>query len=111
MNFSSWLDIVTFMMSIVTALTLFLTCTCSREPPTPSILGKRRRKTMTAKSPKIISWDREKVCLPQSYMDLFGSDSVLPIPRKKDTLASFGLVGKVYLESHWTATEVVEVNF
>lgn len=63
---------------------------------------------MAAKSSKIISWDREVVCLPQSYMDLFGSDGVLPIPRKKkDILASFGLVGKVHLESDWTAAEVV----
>ena len=46
--------------------------------------------------------------MPQSYMDLFGSDGVLPIPRKKkDVLASFGLVGKVHLESDWTAAEVV----
>ena len=48
------------------------------------------------------------MCLPQSYMDLFGSDGVLPIPRKKkDVLASFGLVGKVHLESDWTAAELV----
>ena len=48
------------------------------------------------------------MCLPQSYMDLFGSDGVLPIPRKKkDILASFGLVGKVHLESDWTSAEVV----
>ena len=63
---------------------------------------------MAAKPSNIILWDREVVCLPQSYMDLFGSDGVLPIPRKKkDILASFGLVGKVHLESDWTAAEVV----
>ena len=45
------------------------------------------------------------MCSPQSYMDLFGSDGVLP--KKKDILASFGLVGKVHLESDWTAAEVV----
>ena len=32
-------------------------------------------------------------------MNLFGSDGVLPIPHKKKVIfASFGLVGKVYLE-------------
>ena len=41
-------------------------------------------------------------------MDLLGSDGVLPIPhKKKDILASFGLVGKVHLESDWPAAEVV----
>ena len=109
MNFASWLaDYDLDDEHSYSILTLFLTCTCSREPPTPSILGKRRRKTVAAKSSKIISWDREVVCLPQSYMDLFGLDGVLPIPRKKkDILASFGLVGKVHLESDWTAAEVV----
>ena len=54
---------------------------------------------MAAKSADY-SVDSEVVCLPQSYMDLFGSDGVLPIPRKKkDVLASFGLLGKVHLES------------
>ena len=63
---------------------------------------------MVVKSSKIIAWDREVVCLPQSYMDLFGSDGVLPIPcKKKDVFASFGLVGKVHLESDWTAAEVI----
>ena len=109
MNFASWLaDYDLYDKHSYSILTLFLTCTCSREPPTPYILGKRRRKTMAVKSSKIISWDREIVCLPQSYMDFFGSDGVLPVPRKKkDILASFGLVGKVHLESDWTAAEVV----
>lgn len=75
---------------------------------TPSILGKRRKKSIVAKPSKVITWDREVVCLPKSYMDLFGSDGVLPIPRKKkDILASLDLVGKVHLESDWTAAEVV----
>lgn len=39
---------------------------------------------------------------------LYGSDGVLSIPcKKKDILASFDLVGKIYLESDWTAAEVV----
>lgn len=64
---------------------------------------------MVAKPSKVITWDREVVCLPKSYMELFGSDGVLPIPRKKkDILASFDLVGKLHLESNWTAAEVVE---
>ena len=81
---------------------------CSDSPVTPSILGKRRRKSTVQKPSKVITWDREVVCLPKSYMDLFASDGVLPVPRKKkDILASFDLVGKVHLESDWTAAEVV----
>ena len=72
MNFVSWLaDYDLDNEHSYSILTLFLTCTCSHEPPTRSILGKQRRKTVAAKSSKIISWDREVVCLPQSYMDLF----------------------------------------
>ena len=67
---------------------------------TPLVLGKWRRKSTVAKPSKLITWDREVVCLPKSYMDLFASNGVLPVPRKKkDVLASFGLVGKVHLES------------
>ena len=81
----------------------------SRDPPmTPSVLGKQRRKSTVAKPSKLITWDREVVCLPKSYMDLFASNGLLPVPRKKkDVLASFDLVGKVHLESDWTAAEVV----
>jgi len=38
----------------------------------------------------------------------FGSNGVLPIPHKKDILASFDLVRKLHLESKWTAAKVVE---
>ena len=41
-------------------------------------------------------------------MDLFASDGVLPVRRKKKgILASFDRVGKVHLGSDWTAAEVV----
>ena len=60
---------------------------------------------MAAKPSKIVMWDREVVCLPK---DLFNSNGVLPIPRrKKDIMASFGLVGKLHLESHWTPADVI----
>lgn len=63
---------------------------------------------MAAKPSKIVMWDREVVCLPKSYMDLFNCDGVLPIPRKKkDILVSFGLVGKLHLESDWSPADVV----
>ena len=63
---------------------------------------------MAAKASKIVMWDREVVCLPKSYMDLFNSNGVLPIPRKKkDIMASFGLMGKLHLESDWSPAEVV----
>ena len=74
---------------------------------TPSVLGKRRRKSTVAKPSKLITWDREVVYLPKSYMDLFASNGLLPVPHKKDVLASFDLVRKVHLESDWTAAEVV----
>ena len=33
----------------------------------------------------------------------------MPIPRKKkDVLASFGLIGKIHLESNWTESEVLD---
>ena len=42
-------------------------------------------------------------------MELFNSSGVMPIPRKKkDILASFGLVGKVHLESNWSESRVLE---
>ena len=53
-------------------------------------------------------WDREVVCLPKSYMDLFNCDGVLPIPRKKkNVMAYFGLVGKLHLELDWSLADVV----
>ena len=115
MSFKSLSDIMSIsitMNEIVLVIDFnvsFLTCKCSRDPPmTPSVLGKRRRKSIVAKSSKVTTWDREVICLPKSYMDLYSSDGVLPIPRKKkDILASFDLVGKVHLESHWTAADVV----
>ena len=34
-------------------------------------------------------------------------DGIMPIPcKKKDTLVTFGLVGRIHLESDWTADEV-----
>ena len=68
----------------------------------PSILGKRRKRDHAPKPAKIVSWDREVICLPCCYMELFDSNGVMPIPRKKkDVLASFGLIGKVHLESSY----------
>lgn len=74
----------------------------------PSILGKRRRKREVATKPaKVASWDREVICLPSCYVELFSSNGVMPIPRKKkDVLGAFGLIGKIHLESTWTESEV-----
>lgn len=93
---------------IMNSMILFICCfVFSRE--TPSILGKRRRRNMSMKSSKIITWDREVICLPKCYMTLFNTKGVMPIPRKKkDILASFGLVGRVHLESDWSEREVIE---
>ena len=58
------------------------------------------------KPTKIMTWDREIVCLPNCYKDL-SVDGIMPIPRKKkDVLASFGLIGRLHLESDWTDDEV-----
>lgn len=47
--------------------------------------------------------------MPNCYMSLFSSNGVLPIPRKKkDILASYGLVGRLHLESDWSEGEVLE---
>ena len=41
------------------------------------------------------------------FLELFDSNGVMPIPRKKkDVLASFGLIGKIHLECIWTESEV-----
>ena len=46
--------------------------------------------------------------MPHCYMELFSSDGVMPIPRKKkEILASFGLVGRLHLESDWCESEVL----
>ena len=71
-------------------------------------MGKRRHHNVAAKSSKVIMWDREVVCLSKSYMDLFNCDGVLPTPTKrKNVMASFGLVGKLHLESDWSPAVVV----
>jgi len=73
--------------------------------PSISILGKRRR-NVSKKNGKV-TWDREIICLPNCYIK-FSSNGVLPIPRKKkDALASFGLVGRLHLESDWSESEVL----
>ena len=84
-------------------------CSASAEATTvPLILGKRRRRKVSVKPSKVVAWDREVVCLPHSYMKLFSTNGVMLIPRKKkDTLASFGLVGRLHLESDWSECEVV----
>ena len=62
---------------------------------------------MIAKSSKVVTWDRKVVCLLNSYMELFNSKECCPFhKRKKNNLASFGTVGKLHLESDWSATEV-----
>ena len=63
---------------------------------------------MSKKSGKIVTWDREIICLPNCYMSLFSLNRVLPIPhKKKDILASFGLVGRLHLESDWSEGKVL----
>ena len=77
--------------------------------PLPSILGKRRQKNVSKRSSKVVTWDREIICLPNCYKSLFSSNGVLPIPRKKkDILASYGLVGRLHLESDWSEGDVLE---
>ena len=81
---------------------------CSETTTVPSILGKRQRRKVSMKPSKIVTWDREVVCLPHSYMKMFSTNGVMPIPRKKkDILASFGLVGRLHLESDWLESEVI----
>ena len=81
---------------------------CSKTTTVPSILGKRRRRKVSMKPSKIVTWDREVICLPHSYMKMFSTNGVMPIPRKKkDILASFGLVGRLHLESDWSESEVI----
>ena len=49
------------------------------------------------------------ICLPACYLELFNSNGVMPIPRKKkDVLASFGLIRKIHLESTWSDSEVLD---
>ena len=46
--------------------------------------------------------------MPHCYMELFSSNGVMSIPRKKkDILASFGLVGRLHLESNCCESEVL----
>ena len=74
----------------------------------PSILGKRRKRHTSVKPSIITAWDRELMCLPKCYMTLFNTNGVLPIPpKKKDILASLGLVGRLHLESDWSKQEVI----
>jgi len=74
--------------------------------PSISILGKRR-KYVSKKNGKVVTWDREIICLPNCCTK-FSSNGVLPISRKKkDVLASFGLVGRLHLESDWSESEVL----
>ena len=71
------------------------------------MLGKRRKRHTTSKLAKVVSWDRKVICLPSCYNELFSSNGVMLIPRKKkDVLASFGLIGKIHLEFTWTESEV-----
>ena len=82
-------------------------CICGYSVVTPSMLGKRRKRVVT-KPTKITTWDREIICLPNCYKEL-SVNGIMPIPRKKkDVLASFGLVGRLHLESDWTDEEVKE---
>ena len=109
MNFACWLaDYDLYDKHSYSVLTLFLTCTCSREPPTPSILGKRRRKTVAAKSSQDYIVGQGSSVFATILYGFVWFGGVLPVSRKKkDILALFGLVGKVHLESDWTAAEVV----
>ena len=80
--------------------------------PLPSVLGRRRRNRSSAssktKNAKIVSWDRNIVCLPLCYSKYCSTPSSgIAIPRKKKhILAAQGLLGKVHLESDWSENDV-----
>ena len=66
----------------------------------PSFLHRNAiRQHKKGKSPKITYYNRDVICLPQSYAR--GNCKSIPIPRKKarTTLAEMGLQGKISLRS------------
>ena len=80
--------------------------------PFPSVVGRKRRNRSAvasrAKNSKVVSWDRNIVCLPFCYSKWCRTPSSgIAIPRKKKCiLAAHGLVGKVHLESDWSEDDV-----
>ena len=79
--------------------------------PLPSVLGRRRRNhscTSSKTKSRVISWDRNIVCLPACYTKYCSTPtSGIAIPRKKKSiLAAQGLIGKVHRESDWNEDDV-----
>ena len=73
--------------------------------------GKRRpfsHKKGKEKAPRLVTWDRSIVCLPQGY-GACGNSRVIPIPKGKarTALQARGLCGKIRLHSEMTEDEVV----
>lgn len=76
----------------------------------PSAINPRRRVAVPSKKamvPKITTWDRTIMCLPQSYLD--ACDKNIGVPRKKRCIfANMGLIGKIHLESNWNEDELFD---
>ena len=64
----------------------------------PSVFLKKfgKQKALVKVKERVYSYDRDIVCLPQSYA---GKSKVIPIPRNRDELSIAGLVGKITLTS------------
>ena len=77
----------------------------------PSVLRNRplsQRKFGKEKVPRLITWDRNIVCLPKNYHGKGGNRRVLPIPKGKAriSLQARGLCGKIRLHSEMSESEV-----
>ena len=62
--------------------------------------------SLSAKMPKVITYDRDIICLPKSLAE---SDSKIAIPQSqkaRSMLASNGLIGQIHLKSSMSEKEI-----
>ena len=52
---------------------------------------------------RVYTYDRDIVCLPQSY-----AGKIIPIPRNREVLSRAGLVGKITLSSNMSEEEIFD---
>ena len=73
---------------------------CVQVTPTPK---RKRSRTCQAKAGKI--YTKDIVCIPRKIAN---NSDTYPIPKgeSRAKLAKMGLIGKIYLESTWSADEV-----
>ena len=84
---------------------MFLCISC-RKTPLPTVFLYKRKGQGPAK--KVLTYDRDIVCLPQSFIRKDGTVGIPRSSEKRTYLCAHGLVGKIRLTSGMSEDEIMD---